>query len=163
MLNAINIYWNGTLLFLHTGCFTFSHPWGSSRRAHYVVGQCKFGWGLLVEAWEASFLKGSGFEIRNVKASLKTREARVVGVNLTRSQMQLEEMTSHAFTQAHCITDCNLPLVMGQVHCSNTSITARINVELLEVTSLPYFHYSIIPTCHQVLPIAAQEDSLTKE
>lgn len=55
------------------------------------------------------------------------------------------------------------PLVMGQVHRSNASITSRVNVQLLEVTSLPDLHHTIVPSRHQVLAIAAQENGLQKK
>lgn len=52
---------------------------------------------------------------------------------------------------------------MRQVHSSYASITARVNIELLEVTGLPYFHYTIVSPCHQVLPVTAQEDGLQEK
>lgn len=52
---------------------------------------------------------------------------------------------------------------MRQIHSSYASITARVNIKLLEVTGLPYFHYTVVSPCHQVLPIAAQEDGLGEE
>lgn len=55
------------------------------------------------------------------------------------------------------------PLVVGQVHRSNASITSRVNVQLLEVTSLPDLHHTIVPSRHQVLAIAAQENGLQKK
>lgn len=49
---------------------------------------------------------------------------------------------------------------MRQIHSSNASITARVDVELLEVTGLPYLHHTVVSPCHQVLPITAQENRL---
>lgn len=57
----------------------------------------------------------------------------------------------------------NLPLIMRQIHSSYASITARINIELLEVTGLPHFYYAIVSPGHQVLPVTAQEDSLQQK
>jgi len=57
----------------------------------------------------------------------------------------------------------NSPLIMRQIHSSYASITARVNIELLEVTGLPYFHYTVVSPCHQVLPITAQEDGLQEK
>lgn len=61
------------------------------------------------------------------------------------------------------ILKTNSPLIMRQIHSSYASITARVNIELLEVTGLPYFHHTIVSPCHQVLPIAAQEDGLQEK
>lgn len=56
----------------------------------------------------------------------------------------------------------NSPLIMRQIHRSYPSITARVDIELLEVTGLPYFYHTIVSPCHQVLPITAQENGLQK-
>lgn len=52
------------------------------------------------------------------------------------------------------------PLIMWQVHGSDASITAGVDVELFEVTGLPHLHHAVISTCHQVVAITAQENSL---
>ena len=49
---------------------------------------------------------------------------------------------------------------MGQVHGSNASVTAGVNVQLLEVTGLPDLHHTVVPSGHQVLAVAAQENGL---
>lgn len=50
------------------------------------------------------------------------------------------------------------PLVMGQVHGSNAGVTSGVNVQLLEVAGLPDLHHAIVPSGHQVLAVAAQEN-----
>lgn len=57
----------------------------------------------------------------------------------------------------------NSPLIVGKIHSSYASITARVNIELLEVTGLPYFYHTIVSPCHQVLPITTQEDGLQEK
>lgn len=51
---------------------------------------------------------------------------------------------------------------MGQVHGSNAGVTSGVNVQLLEVAGLPDLHHAIVPSGHQVLAVAAQENGLQK-
>lgn len=52
------------------------------------------------------------------------------------------------------------PLVMGQVHSPDARITAGVNIKLLEVTGLPHFDDAVVTSCHQILPVTAQQDGL---
>lgn len=52
------------------------------------------------------------------------------------------------------------PLVMWEVHGPDACITARVDIEPLEVTGLPDLHHTVISTRHQVVAVAAQDNSL---
>ena len=52
------------------------------------------------------------------------------------------------------------PLIMWQIHGSDAGVAAWVDVELFEVTSLPHLHHTVVPACHQVVAVTAQEDRL---
>lgn len=56
-----------------------------------------------------------------------------------------------------------LPLVVREVHGTDAGVTAWVDVKLFEVTRLPHLHHSVVTSCHQVLPVAAQQDRLKRE
>ena len=53
-----------------------------------------------------------------------------------------------------------LPLVVRQGHGPDSSVTARIGEEVLEVRHLPDHDHTIVSSCEQVLPVSAQLDGL---
>lgn len=52
---------------------------------------------------------------------------------------------------------------MGEVHGPDACVTAWINIKLFEVAGLPHFHNPVVTSCHQVLSITTQQDSLETE
>lgn len=67
--------------------------------------------------------------------------------------------------QPHVYT-CDIllwPLVVWQVHGPDACITARVDIELFEVTGLPHLHHTVITTCDQVVAITAQDNGLKVE
>lgn len=51
---------------------------------------------------------------------------------------------------------CYLPLVERKGHGPDTSVTAWVGKELLEIGHLPHYHHTVVSPCEQVLPVSAQ-------